>query len=158
MALLALPTGYADKIAFGLPKQGAPPPAHVLDARVGSLRVLGYDLTSSVLHRGESTDLVTHFELADHLEPGWKLFFHLEGPNGFRNLDHVPVEGAYPLERWRPGQRIRDRLSINFPASMPPGTYNVYVGLWKGTARAPVTPKSASDGRDRLRLATISVR
>jgi hypothetical protein len=36
----------------------------------------------------------------------------------------------------------------------PLGPYTVYVGLFKGTARAPVTPASASDGRDRLRLAT----
>jgi hypothetical protein len=81
----------------------------------------------------------------------------MDGPGGFRNLDHVPVEGAYPMERWHPGQRIRDRLRIAFTQAMPPGTYTVSVGLFKGNARAPVTPASASDGRDRLRLATIVV-
>jgi arylsulfatase A-like enzyme len=157
VALLALPAGYADKIAFGLQAQGAPP-AQPLDARIGeNLRVLGYDVAPETVQRGESAVLVTHFELQGRLPPGWKLFFHLEGPGGFRNLDHVPVEGAYPMERWRPGQHIRDRLPITFTAAMPPGAYTVYVGLFKGTARAPVTPSSASDGHDRLRLATIVV-
>jgi hypothetical protein len=35
--------------------------------------------------------------------------------------------------------------------------YTVYVGLFKGSQRQPVTPASASDGRDRLRVATIVV-
>ena len=160
VALLSLPPGYADKVAFGVHAAGSPAvaPAQALDARIGaSLRVLGYDLSQPKIRRGESVVLVTHFELQGRMEPGWKLFFHLEGPGGFRNLDHIPVEGAYPMERWRPGQRIRDRLPITFTAAMPPGQYSVYVGLFKGAARAPVTPAGSGDGKDRLRLATIAV-
>ena len=157
VALLALPPGYAEKIAFGL-QAGAPPPAHVLDARIGEqLRVIGYDLAPPALRRGGSAELVTHFELLGRLPPGWKLFFHLEGPGGFRNLDHIPVEGTYPLERWRPGQRIRDRLSITFTPGMPAGTYSVYLGLFKGKDRAEVTPARLADGQKRLRLATLVV-
>ena len=156
VALLSLPTGYADKMAFGL--ANASPPAHVLDASVGpALRVLGYDLASATVHRGESAELVTHFQLAGKVDPSWHLFFHLEGPAGFRNLDHVPVEGVYPMERWRPGQHIRDRMHIAFTPIMPPGTYTVYLGLFKGSQRQPVSPAAASDGRDRLRIATIVV-
>jgi arylsulfatase A-like enzyme len=158
VALLSLPPGYADKIAFGVAGAGAPPPSRPLDATIGSsLHVVGYDLSPQPTRRGDSAELVTYFELRGRMEPGWKLFFHMEGPGGFRNLDHVPVEGAYPMERWRPGQRIRDRLRITFTQAMPPGIYTVTVGLFKGNARAPVTPASASDGHDRLRLATITV-
>ena len=160
VALLSLPPGYGDKIAFGVvtPAARAPAPAKLLDASIGaSLRVVGYDLSAQPIRRGDSAELVTHFELRGRMEPGWRLFFHLDGPGGFRNLDHVPVEGAYPMERWHPGQRIRDRLRIAFTMAMPPGSYTVYVGLFKGSARAPVTPANASDGHDRLRLATITV-
>jgi arylsulfatase A-like enzyme len=157
VALLALPPGYADKIAFGLQADAAPP-AHPLEAHIGEhLRVLGYDLSSTRVRRGESAVLVTHFELQGRLPPGWKLFFHLEGPGGFRNLDHIPVEGTYPLERWRPGQRIRDRVSITFTQTMPAGVYSVYLGLFKGKDRAPVTPAAVSEGQNRLRLATLAV-
>jgi arylsulfatase A-like enzyme len=160
VALLSLPVGYSDKIAFGvLPKSApAPIPAHVLDARIGpSLHVRGYDQSAQTVRRGGSVELVTHFELLERLQPGWRLFFHMDGPSGFRNLDHVPVEGAYPMERWRPGQRIRDRLSIAFMPFMAPGQYTVTIGLFKGVQRQPVTPGAASDGQNRLRLATILV-
>lgn len=165
VALLSLPPGYADKIAFGLTSTAEP--EHILDASIGAhLRVPGYDLTvaegtagarPASVRRGGSVELVTHFQLTGKLDAGWRLFFHLEGPGGFRNLDHVPVEGAYPMERWRPGQRIRDRLRITFMPAMPPGTYTVYVGLFKGSQREPISPASVSDGQDRLRLATIVV-
>jgi len=156
VALLSLPSGYADKMAFGLASGGAP--MHVLDASIGpSLRVLGSDLALPTVRRGGGAELVTHFKLAGKLEPGWRLFFHLEGPAGFRNLDHVPVEGVYPMERWRPGQHIRDRMHVTFTPAMPPGVYTVYVGLFKGSARQPVSPASLSDGHDRLRIATIVV-
>ncbi len=156
VALLSLPAGYADKIAFGLASPAAP--AHPLDAQIGpNLHVLGYDLPKAAVHRGDAAELVTHFQLSGKIEPGWRLFFHLDGPGGFRNLDHIPVEGVYPMERWRPGQHVRDRMSITFTTAMPPGVYAVYVGLFKGSARQPVLPASVSDGHDRLRVATITV-
>jgi arylsulfatase A-like enzyme len=160
VALLSLPPGYGEKIAFGIVSPGAPVPAPTqpLDATIGaSLHVAGYDLSAQPIRRGDSAELTTHFELRSRMEPGWRLFFHMEGPGGFRNLDHIPVEGAYPMERWHPGQRIRDRLRITFTPAMPPGSYTVCVGLFKGNARAPITPASASDGHDRLKLATITV-
>jgi len=157
VALLSLPPGYAEKIGFGL-APSPPPPTHPLDVRIGdSLRVLGYDVEPPAPRRGGSVVLVTHFELQARPPTGWKLFFHLEGPGGFRNLDHVPVEGTYPFERWRPGQRIRDRVSIAFTHAMPAGTYAVSLGLFKGKERAPVTPAAAGDGQNRLRLATLVV-
>lgn len=157
VGLLSLPPGYAEKMAFGLASP-AVAPAHALDVSLGpSLRVDGYDLSQASVHRGDDVTLVTHFTSMARVEPGWRLFFHLDGPAGFRNLDHVPVEGAYPIERWRPGQHIRDRLHIAFTTAMPAGLYTIYLGLFKGSERAPVTPASANDGQNRIKLATIRV-
>lgn len=156
VSLLSLPPGYAEKMAFGVGAHVAP--EHAVDATIGaSLHVLGYDLAPPRIQRGGSVELVTHFELRGSPDPGWRLFFHMDGPAGFRNLDHVPVEGAYPMERWRPGQRLRDRMRIAFTPGMPPGQYSVFVGLFKGSARAQVSPPNAADGQDRVRLATILV-
>jgi hypothetical protein len=161
VALLSLPPGYSDKIAFGVYPAGQPAPApqHKLDASIGeSLRVPGFDLTASEVARGSSVELVTHFKVLGRIEAGWRLFFHMDGPDGFHNLDHTPVEGAYAMDRWRAGQTILDRLHIAITPNMPPGTYTVYVGLFKGGKRLPVNPATATDGRDRLRLATLQVR
>jgi hypothetical protein len=108
--------------------------------------------------RGSELEIVYHFEVLERIPAGWHPFFHLEGPGGFRNLDHVPLQGVYPVERWRPGQRIRDRQHIVVPATMAPGTYTISLGFFKSNQRMPVTPPQASDGTDRLRVATIVVR
>ena len=56
-----------------------------------------------------------------------------------------------PLERWRPGQTLRDRQRIPIPAGTPGGTYTLYLGVYRGAERLPVTPASLNDGKDRLR-------
>jgi len=158
---LSFPPHFAEKIAAGLSAPGAPAPApqHPLDARLGTaVRFLGYDLASSTVSRGSELEIVYHFEVLEKIPEGWRPFFHLEGPGGFRNLDHVPLQGVYPVERWRPGQRIRDRQHIAVPATMAPGTYTLSLGFFKSNQRMPVTPPQASDGTDRLRVATIVVR
>jgi arylsulfatase A-like enzyme len=160
VALLSLPAGYAEKIADSVFAAGrpAPTPGHALDGTIGDdVRVIGYDLSSDRVSPGGETTLQVYFESLHPVTRGWRPFFHMDGPAGFRNLDHIPVEGAYPMDRWRPGQHIRDRQIVRFPLSAARGDYTLYFGLFKGSSRLPVTPAEAQDGKDRLRLATIHV-
>jgi hypothetical protein len=110
--------------------------------------------------RGGQVDLTSHFQvLGDPAAQGWRLFFHMDGPGGFwRNLDHPPVGGAYPVERWRQGQKIRDRFTVRFGADFPPGLHTLSIGFWKPpSARLPVKPAEMQDGQDRLRVISFSV-
>ena len=86
---------------------------------------------------GVTLDVTYHFGVGKRLGPGWRLFFLLDGPAGYRNLDHVPVEGLMPLERWRPGQELRDRQIIPIPPGTPAGTYTLYLGAYRGAERLP---------------------
>jgi arylsulfatase A-like enzyme len=164
VAGLALPQGAAEKMArdVAAPGKHAPVPKYdltVAGARLGdAIAVRGYDVSASEVAAGDAIDVVTHFVANRRIEPGWRLFFHLEGPAGSRNLDHVAVEGLMPLERWRPGQRIADRLSIPIPAGAPRGVYSLYIGAFKGAARMQVAPPAFSDGKDRMRLLQFTVR
>jgi len=63
-----------------------------------------------------------------------------------------------PVDRWRPGQQLRDRQRIAVPPGTAPGSYTLYVGAFRGAARLSVTPAAASDGKDRLRVLTLVVR
>ncbi|HXU03091.1 MAG TPA: sulfatase-like hydrolase/transferase [Polyangia bacterium] len=161
VAALALPQGAAEKLARGVTPAGAtppPPPAHPLQAALGdAILVRGYDISAASLRAGDTVDVTAHFQAGKPLPAGWRLFFHLEGPAGYRNLDHVPVEGMMPLERWRTGQLIRDRQRIPIPPGAPPGTYTMYVGAYLGAQRLPVTPAALSDGTNRLRLLSFTV-
>ncbi len=126
VAGLAFPPGAAAKMAADVtpPGRPAPAPSHPLDARLGdAMAVRGYDLSAAEVRPGDTIEAVVHFAVQRRLGKGWRMFFHLEGPfGGTRNLDHVPVDGLMPIERWRPGQQIRDRFKIRMPAGSPPGS------------------------------------
>jgi choline-sulfatase len=106
---------------------------------------------------GGTLDVTYHFALGKPLASGWRLFFHLEGPGGYRNLDHIPVDGLMPIDRWRPGQVLRDRQRIAMPPGTPAGTYTLYLGAFRGAERLPVTPAALNDGNNRLRLLSFVV-
>jgi lipoteichoic acid synthase len=158
--VFSLPLDFAEKMAASVSAPGVkvPPPSHPVDAKIGSaLRFVGCDVTPPVVVKGNDVEVVYHFQVEERVPAGWHPFFHLDGPGGVRNLDHAPVGGVYPVERWLPGQRIRDRQHITIPATMPSGVFTLYVGLFKGNERQPITPPSASDGASRLRVGSFTV-
>jgi len=161
VAALALPPGAAEKMARGVIPAGAPPPrpAHPVEAMLGDeIQVRGFDVSPEPVPPGGEVAVTYYFTSRKRLEGDWKLFFHLEGPGGFRNLDHVPVEGLMPPSRWRPGQTIRDTARIPFPPGGPRGTYTLYLGAYKGAAHLAVSPKDFADPAGRLKLGTFEVK
>src|SRR4029453_16015960 len=108
--------------------------------------------------RGGEVEVTTHYEVLQEL-PGWRAFTHLDGPRGAFIMAPPPGGGAGPVERWRPGQKIRDRFTVHFTAQHPPGLHTLYVGFWKppssANQRLPVTPPDAQDGSDRLRVVSF---
>jgi arylsulfatase A-like enzyme len=159
--VFSFPLDFAEKMAKSVsaPRAAAvPPPSHRVEAMIGSaVKFLGCDLSPPVVNKGSDIEVVYHFQVEERVPPGWHPFFHLDGPGGVRNLDHVPVGGVYPVERWLPGQRIRDRQRILIPQSIQPGEFTLYVGFWRGSERMPITPASAADGANRLRVGSFTV-
>jgi arylsulfatase A-like enzyme len=160
--VMSLPLDFAEKMARSVSAPGAtsPAPSHPVAAKIGSgVRFLGFDLApGDIVVKGNDIEVTYHFAIDERVPAGWRPFFHMDGPGGVRNLDHVPVSGVYPVERWLPGQHIRDHQSINLPPGMPSGTFTLYVGFWKGNERMPISPASASDGQNRLRVGSFTVK
>ncbi len=161
VSALALPAGVTEKMARGVTAPGVTPPrpAHAVNAMLGDqIEVRGYDVEPEVTVPGGEVVVTTHFTAKKRLSGGWRLFFHVEGPGGFRNMDHVPVEGLMPLDRWRPGQGIRDTWRIPIPLGGPRGTYGLFIGAFRAGENLAVTPKTAADPAGRLRLGTFVVK
>lgn len=168
VSLLGVPANARAKLADAVFSGGrrAPAPPVPLEATFGrQVELLGFGVIAAEpspagpLRPGSEAVLVHHFRSRAPVGAGWRFFFHLTGPGGFfRNLDHVPVGGAMPLERWRPGQIVIDRFPFVVPPGTPPGRYVVRVGIYRGHERLPVRPSALSDGNHAVTTVAIDVR
>jgi hypothetical protein len=74
-------------------------------------------------------------------------FIHLIGQDGdaFFSFDQSPFGGTFPTYDWPKGISMRDAVKISLPPDMPPGTYDVYTGMyeWPSLERVGVV----SDGQ-----------
>ena len=64
------------------------------------------------------------------MDRNYTAFVHLLGENGdpIAQLDRPP--DGYPTSDWRPGEVIIDQYTIQLPADLPTGTYNLQSGFY----------------------------
>jgi len=95
------------------------------------IRLLGYDLSAQTLHPGDTLDLALYWYAAHPLAVGYASFVHISngGPPLAQSDRQNP--GGIPSKTWTPsGGYIYDAHSIELPAWMPLGEYQIVVGLW----------------------------
>lgn len=89
-------------------------------------------------------------------------FVHVRDAAGNTVAQHdaQPRNGAYPTSVWSPGEVIPDNHTLELPAELPAGTYDIVVGLYDAPsgARLPVSdsPDRTSDGA--VKIGTMNVR
>ncbi len=108
----------------------------------GFVQVRGLSVDPPRIEAGGKAVITTWYEVTDDPPDGWLTFHHLLG-SSYRNADHVPVEGAYPVNRWEKGDVIEDRHVITTRPDAEPGQWDVTIGLWRknadGSERADAT-------------------
>jgi hypothetical protein len=123
----------------------------------GKLVYLGMDAPAGPVIPGKPFTVV-HYWQVNQAVRGWKLFLHTNGPklSDFRNFDHTPVFGLYPVSKWKSGEIIQDRHAIVLPKNTRYKTVDIYVGIWRGGRRLKVR-SGKHDGKNRVLAARISV-
>jgi hypothetical protein len=91
--------------------------------------------TISEAKPGEGLELTLFWQVNEPLGdevPALNVFTHvLDGGGGLvANHDGVPGNGLYPTPSWIPGMIIADGHTIALPPDLPPGSYDVRVGLY----------------------------
>jgi len=96
------------------------------------------------------------WEAAGPPPPHDKVFVHLLDPAGNKVAQHdgEPFDGIYPTGRWAEGEAVRDVHRLHLPASLPPGRYRVWVGLYDRETEE----RRESDGRDAVLIGEIIVK
>ncbi|HWE30996.1 MAG TPA: hypothetical protein VHB97_23475, partial [Polyangia bacterium] len=140
MDSIALPPDFARRVAGNIATTPFAPKVALGDTIGGALVLDGADLPDAPVKRGQPFEVDLYWHAKQRLEPGWRLFMHVESSGGrMVNADHDPVENTYPLSRLRPGTFLRDRVKVTLPFDFPRGPLRVRVGLFKGLDRAPIT-------------------
>jgi hypothetical protein len=127
-------------IKVGGPPQGAtiknPSPQYPrADNLEGLITLLGYDLN----FEDGTVDVTLYWRCDAVSQTDYTTFVHVRASGDAGGVqpgpmlaqkDRPPADGAYPTSLWDPGEVIRDYIQISLPSEMPPGQYEIVVGLY----------------------------
>jgi hypothetical protein len=97
----------------------------------GLITLLGYDLN----FEDGTVDVTLYWRCDAVSQTDYTTFVHVRASGGqaetpLAQKDRPPADGAYPTSLWDPGEVIRDYIQISLPSEMPPGQYEIVVGLY----------------------------
>ncbi|MBN1579083.1 MAG: glycosyltransferase family 39 protein [Anaerolineae bacterium] len=127
-----------------------------------SIALRGYTLAPETIQRGDIVQITLFWEALDVPGGRYKTFLHLVDAGGqiVAQFDGEPGDGINMTTGWQPEQGVfPDRYGVLVPASTPPGTYQLLVGMYdiSGEPRLPILQNDSPIG-DALTLAKINIR
>lgn len=103
-----------------------------LDADLGQVTLLGFDVDKLEAAPGESVDVTLYWMAQSPVPVDYTVFVHLaaaEGPPHAQD-DVQPQRGAYPTSFWDVGEVVADPHTILIPSDLPEGEYPVVAGMY----------------------------
>jgi hypothetical protein len=130
---------------------------HPVDANFGGqIALRGFDLDASAAAPGSSAHLVLYWQAESAPHRNYTVFTHLlDAQNHIvAQQDSPPDGGTAPTLGWVTGQVVRDAHTLQLPATLPPGSLTLEVGLYDPTngQRLSVVGNDAGDRVVLLRL------
>jgi len=112
---------------------------------------------------GESAKVTLVFKALEDMTADYTIFVHVEDVDGHAermNLDHKPVGGQYPTNRWKKGELIKDEFTLFVPPVAVRGL-NLWMGLWDAATdtrlRLRNPDKVRNDGNNRILVMQVPV-
>jgi len=137
-------------------KRTRPKPSHALNVDFGAVKIIGYDLERPEFEAGDKNVITTYYEVVQKPASDLRLFMHVRGPHPMAE-DHVPVEGAYPVGDWQPGDFVIDRHTITTRPDWRVGDHEVWTGLFDPRARLPIRESSVPVKGEAARIAAFKM-
>ncbi|MCB9449894.1 MAG: hypothetical protein H6672_00550 [Anaerolineaceae bacterium] len=101
------------------------------------IRFLGYDLSGRIFRPGDQVELTVYWYAAQTPVYGYASFVHISaGGPPLAQADLLNPAGR-PTKEWTPDGFIRDPYTIDLPPDMPPGEYQLLIGLYTCDTRPP---------------------
>lgn len=107
-------------------------------------QLLGYDLDARSVKPGENVKVTLYWRALAPMPESYRVFVHLIGQDNRSagGVDVIPARGAFPTVYWKPGDTLRDTVTVPVAQNAMPGKYSVEIGVYpsgNAGARLPVT-------------------
>ena len=108
----------------------------------------GYTLGETILRPGDIVEVTLFWQTAVPLQTRYKVFLHLLDENGnlVSQRDSEPGGGLALTTTWQPGEVILDNHGLLIPSDLPPGSYQLQLGLYDLANPANRLPIATPDG------------
>ncbi len=129
----------------------APPPTRV-DRVLNSQVTLAAFQHPPEVRAGQTLPLALFWRCTEQIWENATVFVHLVDAQGNKvaQRDVPPLEGTRPTSSWQPGEELRDDQDVSIPAEVPPGEYEILVGMYIPETLAPLNPTPLSLGKVRV--------
>lgn len=126
----------------------------------GGLTLLGYDLSSNQVKRGDVLDVSYYWRCWARPPLNYFIFVHLRGPDRTLTYDHLLDHGQKNMASLNVGEVVREDYKMQIPADISPGRYRLVVGLWdpQHTGKGVPILEGAGKGSEEVELATLEVK
>jgi len=119
------------------PPQKLPPIQHRTEQtwleHSARLSLLGYDLERTSLRPGERIILSLYWQTGSVIKENCQVMIGLHrGDDSISLWQDAPAHASYPFSQWLPGEFVRDRYALRLPTDLPPGNYQLRLGLTCG--------------------------
>lgn len=111
----------------------ADPPLDSIDAVFEeAISLEAVSILDDKVHPGDNVRLVVRWQTTVPVRDSFRVFIHLVDQDGrlWAQSDSIPGGGLLPMTAWEPGQAVIDRIAIQLPPDLPPGTYQVRIGIY----------------------------
>jgi hypothetical protein len=118
------------------------------------------ELNKTSFRPGDTLQLDMTWEVLGRMSVPYKLFIHVINQAGkiTTQRDEPPLGGTRPTDTWQPGETLHDLHTIQLPANIPPGRYDIYIGLYYQDQRLPVVdPGLARSENDAIMVGQLEI-
>jgi hypothetical protein len=110
---------------------------------------------------GQTVTLDVTWQAVQHPPLDYSVFVHLTSDDNHppaAQLDRT-IGDAYPTGIWQPGERVHDTYALTIPNDLPPGTYDLWLGVyyWATGERLSATRDGAPQPDNRLLLGRVVI-
>ena len=122
------------------------------------MRLDEVELSDTTVRPGEVLGLAFFWTGAQEIDTRYKVFIQLLDGDGalVAQRDAEPVGNLKPTDRWAIGERVIDQHGLLIPADLPPGDYQLVMGLYE-TLPPNRRLTHGADQQDFIDLGTVSV-